>query len=76
MRAWVVGHNRKVNLAGQIDKMFASLKAPEAAFRLDGLMRDLRFGARRVLRVDCLCQPAVSGDELLMLMFCAAAGGA
>ena len=67
MRAWVIGHNRKINLTGRIAKIFASLNAPEAANRLDRFMGDLRAGAKRVLNIDCVCQPAASTDEMLLL---------
>jgi len=67
MRAWVVGQNRNRNITGRITRMFGSLNAPEAAFQLDGFMRDLRLGAKRILNIDCVCQPGFSTDETLLL---------
>jgi hypothetical protein len=67
MRAWVAGHNRRIDVSGLIVKMFENLNAPEAAFRLNGFMNDLRLGAKRMLKIDCVCRQAVNADELLLL---------
>ncbi len=67
MRAWVIGHCHGENVAGRIEKVFAYLGTPQAAEHLQGFMAVLGRGARRPLEVNCVCNPAVSGDELALL---------
>ena len=67
MRAWVIGHNRNLEIAARISRMFESMKVPEAAVRLDDFMSRLRSGAKRRLDIDCVCQKGTSADELLLL---------
>jgi len=71
MRAWVLGLLRDTDVAPRIVAVFTRLGAPEAMASFDGLMRGLAHGARRVLDVNCVCHPRVSGDEQSLLDACA-----
>lgn len=67
MRAWVIGHSRRIDVASRIERLFESLGAPEAAPHLDAFMRVLSRTASRVLEVHCVCHTEVSDDEAALL---------
>ena len=67
MRAWVIGHSRRVDVADRITRVFDRLGAPEAAKHLDGFMWCLSQTATRVLEVHCVCYTDVSSDESSLL---------
>ncbi|WP_159996878.1 hypothetical protein [Roseomonas sp. 18066] len=67
MRAWALGLSRGIAVADEIQAMYADLGAPEAAHCLNGFMTALNNGALRMLDVNCVCHPAVSGDEFDLL---------
>ncbi len=67
MRAWVIGHCQRVDVAHRIETVFDQLGAPEAAASLGGFMSALSQGAKRVLEVNCVCCPDVSEDEAALL---------
>ena len=67
MRAWVIGHSRRVDVSERIARVFDRLGAPEAARHLDGFMWSLSQTATRVLEVHCVCYSEVSGDEAALL---------
>jgi hypothetical protein len=67
MRAWVIGHSRRVDVAERIDRVFDRLGAQGAARHLDRFMSVLSRSATRVLEVHCVCHTEVSDDEAALL---------
>ncbi len=67
MRAWVIGHSRRVDVGARIDRVFRRLGAPHASLYLAGFMGVLSRTATRVLEVNCVCHPEVSADEAALL---------
>jgi hypothetical protein len=67
LRAWVIGHNRRIDVVQRIGAVFTQLGASEAASYLDDFMRILCRGATRTLNIDCVCYPEVSADESTLL---------
>jgi hypothetical protein len=67
MRAWVIGHSRRVDVEARIDRVFSRLGVPEAGAYLAGFMGVLSRTATRVLEVNCVCHPEVSDDEAALL---------
>lgn len=67
MRAWVIGAERHVNVAGRMASLFSLLNAPDGAGYLGGLMWVLSHGATRDLTIHCTCNPEVSEDETRLL---------
>ncbi|WP_419897764.1 hypothetical protein [Roseomonas sp. USHLN139] len=67
MRAWALGLSRGIAVAAEIQALYDELGAPEAAQCLTGFMTTLNNGATRMLDVNCVCHPAVSGDEFDLL---------
>ena len=67
MRTWVFGCKRGIATDGQIEAIFAGLRASEATAYLDRLLRALNAGCTRMIEISCLCDPALSADEVLLL---------
>ncbi len=67
MRAWVIGHCRRIDIASRIETVFVQLGVPESAAHLDGFMGALGGGVRRTLKVNCVCCKQVSADEAALL---------
>jgi hypothetical protein len=67
MRAWVIGHSRKLNVSPQIQNMFDGLGTPGAVDPLNGFMSAISSNATRRVNIDCVCYPGVSADESLLL---------
>jgi hypothetical protein len=67
MRAWVIGHSRRVDVADRIGRVFDRLGAQGAARHLDRFMAVLSQSATRVLEVHCVCHTDISADEAALL---------
>ncbi|HTT82581.1 MAG TPA: hypothetical protein VMF67_03790 [Rhizomicrobium sp.] len=67
MRAWVIGHCRRLDVSSRIERVLAQLGASEAAHDLNGFMWALRQGALRTIEINCVCHPEVSLDEGMLL---------
>jgi hypothetical protein len=67
MRAWVIGHCRRLDVYGRIEGVLAQLGASEAAHDLNGFMWALRQGALRTIEINCVCHKEVSLDEHTLL---------
>ena len=67
MRACAIGLGKQQSVDVPITKVFTRLGASEAAKQMQHLLFVIGHGAWRMIELDCVCKPYVSGDEKTLL---------